>query len=84
MNVCTMGLGYNTFVVEHAEEELLNTRSRNYYRHIIAKCFSMAKRTTLTKTPFFTRETFDVHQTQQVSLLLILSDFIGLAPPRQG
>jgi len=28
-NECTIGLGYNTFVVEHAEEELLNTRSRN-------------------------------------------------------
>jgi hypothetical protein len=47
-----LGLGYNTFVVEHAQEELLNTRSRNYYRHIIAKCFSMAKKDDFNKDSF--------------------------------
>jgi hypothetical protein len=71
-----MGLGYNTFVVEHAQEELLNTRSRNY-RHIIAKCFSMAKRTTLTKTPLL--EKLLMYIKLNKFPFCSFSDFIGLA-----
>jgi hypothetical protein len=87
MYVCTTGLGYNTFVVEHAQEKLLNTGAETTDTLLLQSAFyGLTKQAKpigrLSNKDSFTPETLYIKLNKFP--FCSFSDFIGPCPPRQG